>query len=149
MELLIKSLSTGGEIQSRMSSKAHDTTDQAGHLRVKHDRKKALKTNLQNAIFCKLGRSKLLPLQLGVIAVRDIPQGTDPFEICNATAVEAVFFNKTEIESFPNHTRDQIKKFIIPDNSTGEYAIPETGMNGLDMSYYMNSEDGNIMSLSG
>ena len=104
--------------------------------------KKALLDNLKHDTYCRVGVSKIHGV--GVIAVRNIPKGVDPFRTTNRRSYRFVNLTAREVNSLPLHSRKLIKDFISPEDN-GSYYVPHNGMNGLDVSFYMNhSNDNNI-----
>jgi hypothetical protein len=75
--------------------------------------KKDLLHNLKNQTYCRISRSKVAGV--GVIAIRDIPQGTNPFihsknNICGANS-KSYNITKTELTKLPLETQKLIKDF--------------------------------------
>ena len=98
--------------------------------------------NLQNT-YCRLQPSKY---GVGVFAIRDIPKNTDPF--LNCRKVRWFKFTKKEISKLPSEVAKMIKEFYGTDGNY--HYIPSHGLNGNDISFYMNhSRKPNIWSKGG
>ncbi len=99
--------------------------------------KKALLECLKNT-YCRIGVSGISGV--GVIAIQDIPKNINPFTYPNGECLEykLVSITKQELKSLPEPVQKLIKDFIIIDDSQDSYAIPENGMNAMDITFYMN-----------
>lgn len=95
-----------------------------------HIKQKLLK-NLVNT-YCRLGISKRHGV--GVFAIRHIPKNTNPFLGCRKT--RWFKFKNSEISILPKDVIRMIKEFYVSDN--GFYYIPYHGLNGNDISFYLN-----------
>ncbi|CAE8711387.1 unnamed protein product [Polarella glacialis] len=93
---------------------------------------------------------------VGVFAFRTIPVGIDPFPICNphmGSKERVAFCSRTELMGMPPGVCDLVKSFFAPlteDDSwtpqtdeNGEilYGVLATGMNSLNLSWYLNHSD--------
>ena len=99
--------------------------------------KKQLLHNLKHDIYCRIGISKIHGV--GVIAVKDIPKGINPFKISGHKCVEynAIDISKEDVDKLDSNVKQLINDFIAP-NDNGSYNIPAYGLNHLDISFYMN-----------
>lgn len=97
--------------------------------------------HLKNEVYVRIGVSKIKGAGVGVIAIRDIPKGINPFKVLGkeCTGVKGIKVNRKEIEKLDGGVRKIVEDFIAPDE--GYYSIPRTGLNSLDVSFYMNHSD--------
>jgi SET domain-containing protein len=77
-----------------------------------------------------------------VIAIRDIPKGTNPFRIATADCrkYDVIDVAKSEVDRLPDYAARLIKDFIQPTPS-GVYKVPAQGFNAIDISFYLNHSD--------
>ena len=94
--------------------------------------KKQLRKHLQEDIYCRIGRSKIHGV--GVIAIRNIPKGTNPFK--KVTDFNLVRFKKTELKKLEPQVKKMIVDFLSLDQE--DILVPDTGLNALDISFHMN-----------
>jgi hypothetical protein len=98
--------------------------------------------NLKDDVYCRIGISKLLPDQVGVIAIRTIPTGVNPFKTpdrhYNTKTIQVTNQDLTDV---PSATRQMINDFYQPDEETSEYPVNANGLNALDISFYLNHSD--------
>ena len=91
--------------------------------------------------YCRIGVSKVKNAGVGVIAIRDIPKGVNPFNYvkhkCNYHHSKVVKLHRKEVKYAPPFLQKLIIDFISPDDK-GYYSVPEDGFNSLDISFYMN-----------
>lgn len=102
--------------------------------------------NLQHNIYCRLGVSKIHGV--GVIAVRDISKGVDPFE-SSIPRARWIKCHKSQLESLPAPVKEMLADFFTyePD---GSIWLPESGLNGIDISFIMNtSKQPNVKTFDG
>jgi hypothetical protein len=106
---------------------------------------KNLIKNLKNDIYTRIGVSKFLKDQVGVICVRDIPKGVDPFnkptKLFNEKTIE---LHIDIVEKLDPKIKKMINDFYTPinyKNGTIKYPINENGLNALDISFYLNHSD--------
>ena len=91
--------------------------------------------NLKNNVYCRLGVSQIHGF--GVFALRDIPKGTEVFELCNETeGEELIDVTDEDLDSLDEHVTQYIKD-IFCKNEDG-YSIPDRGLNSLNISYFLN-----------
>ncbi|OGZ78585.1 MAG: hypothetical protein A2358_01775 [Candidatus Staskawiczbacteria bacterium RIFOXYB1_FULL_37_44] len=95
--------------------------------------KQKILQNLKNT-YCKLKPSKIEGV--GVYAVREIPKGKDPF-----FGIKNNKWHKFEIKEFKKTDKEILKLiddfFVI--EKDGSVYIPETGLNGIDISFFVNN----------
>lgn len=94
--------------------------------------------DLKKNIYCRLQPS---PIQgIGIFAIRDIPEGTDPFSGCRIPRWHPIPRAKlTADKNIPA----SVKKFaqdIFPLRSKTLY-FPDHGLNAIDISYFLNHSD--------
>jgi len=117
---------------------------------MERSEKSELLDNLTHNVYATIGVSQLNGV--GVFAIRDIPSNVDVFKLSNVPVKrQLIKLTEAEVDSLPNEVRTILKKVILPD-AEGTYSVPDTGLNGLDVSYYVNSAkkgsyDANCISL--
>ena len=88
--------------------------------------------NLKNT-YCRLGLSKIEGI--GVIAIRDIPKDTNPFQ-----GIKEQKWYSLKISDFKNFDKEILKMidnfFVVEEN--GKVLIPEFCLNGMDISFFLN-----------
>ena len=107
---------------------------------------------MRRGVYVKLARSDIEGV--GVVAVRDIPKGTNPFTTCNDHLLrKEVMVTVTESEvrdvaKEPGNgaVEDLVRSFFAPLDDDAEdganlYGINATGTNTLDVSWYLNHSD--------
>jgi len=104
------------------------------------NRKKLVLENLSKT-FCKIGPTTIPTITgSGVIAIRDIPLGTNPFI---NTENACYFYNSVNIrkKTIDKLNESEVKKiindFICPDEKM-KYSIPYLGFNSLNVSFFLN-----------
>ena len=106
--------------------------------------KKDLIDNLKNDIYCRIGISKISGV--GVIAIRNIPKGINPFKMTKGKCLKyrSINVTKKDIINLSPDVQKLVTDFISP-NDDLTYSIPSNGLNSLDISFYMNhSKNNNI-----
>jgi SET domain-containing protein len=98
--------------------------------------KNKLIKHLENDIYCRIGVSKISGV--GVIAIRDIPKGTDPFKTLSKEKEEIIELSKDD-----NNKVDTNVKKIIGDffGNLNTYDVLASGPNNINVSFYMNHSD--------
>lgn len=115
-------------------------------------RKELLLENLRHDVYCRIGASKIEGV--GIIAIRDIPKGTNPFGITNNKQIKykSVEITEKELNTAPESVQKIIKDFLVAEkdkNNNNIYHIPFNGPNSFDISFYMNhSKDNNNVNVS-
>jgi SET domain-containing protein len=97
------------------------------------EKKKEILKNLKNT-YCRLRSSKIEGV--GVFAVRDIPRGKDPFVGIKQGKWHK--FEAKEIKKLDKEVLKMIDDFFVIENDGSVY-IPETGLNGIDISFFVNN----------
>jgi len=102
-----------------------------------------LLNNLKNETYCAIGKSEVHGI--GVIAIRDIPSGTNPFKLPNhVVRSEIIDISPEDVEDFPEEIQDRIKDFFVK-APHGLYPVHVNGLNGINISFYLNhSEEPNV-----
>jgi hypothetical protein len=100
--------------------------------------KQQLLNNLKYDTYCRIGVSKIHGV--GVIAIKDIPESTNPFMMTNKKCpnYNCVEVSKNELNSLPSEVKKLVEDFIAP--SKNKYCVPFEGMNSIDISFYMNHD---------
>ena len=95
-----------------------------------------LLSNLDNDIFVALGNSDVHGI--GVIAVKDIPKGTNPFVTPYRPGFpeKIVDITEEEVDLMPEETQKLVRAFFV--KSHGTYPVMWSGLNGINISFYMN-----------
>lgn len=95
--------------------------------------KKQFLTSL-NDVYCRLGVTKH---GVGVVAIRDIPKGTDPFKRCDPFGDVLKVPAKELLQSgAPQEVIKMVRDFCALQD--GNYFVPNFGMDAIDKSYYLN-----------
>lgn len=95
--------------------------------------------------FCRIASSKIAGV--GLIAIRDIPQDTQLFKGKNNQRWHT--FKMAELKHLDPVVLSMIDDFYDIEKD-GTVRIPEGGLNGMDMSYYLNTSDHpNIKTIDG
>ncbi|MDO8517955.1 MAG: SET domain-containing protein [bacterium] len=85
-------------------------------------------------VYCRLGCTHH---GVGVVAVRDIPRGADPFKNCDPHG-DLLEISQEELASYPC---DESVKEIVRDFCAlqkGKYYVPDYGIDAIDKSYFLN-----------
>ena len=88
--------------------------------------------NLRENVYCRIGVSTIHGI--GVIAIREIPKGINPFIGVHSARYTKI--DECDLNDIPQEVKDMVKDFFVFEK--GKYQIPNFGLNGLDISYYMN-----------
>jgi SET domain-containing protein len=97
------------------------------------EKKKEILKNLKNT-YCRLRASKIEGV--GVFAIRDIPRGKDPF--IGIKQGKWHRFEAKEIKKLDKEVLKMIDDFFVIEDDGSVY-IPETGLNGIDISFFVNN----------
>lgn len=113
----------------------------SAHMDDRIDRKvekPELLLNLKNSIYCRLQPSPISGI--GVFAIRDIPNGINPFEIAGQTcqADQVIFISKDELQDLPNEIQQTIPHFFAKKPNDQYYPIISGGLNAINISFYIN-----------
>ena len=101
--------------------------------------KQQLLEHLTQDVYCRLGVSKIQGI--GVIAIRDIPKGTDPFVKAFRTHVRgnSIGFSSGELAHLSSAIKKMISDFFAQEE--GKIYIPSCGLNRMDISFFLNHSD--------
>lgn len=97
--------------------------------------KQQLREKLEHT-YCRIQPSSIHGV--GVFAVRDIPKGIDPFY--GSGDLDAQRFTKEELHGLDPEVLRLLDDFLVFDED-GSVEIPEEGINGLTMAFYVNHSD--------
>jgi SET domain-containing protein len=95
--------------------------------------KQKILNNLKNT-YCRLQPSKIEGV--GVFAVRDIPKGKDPF--LGITNAKWCKFELSEFKKIDKNILKMVDDFFVIEKN-GTVYIPENGLNGIDVSFFVNN----------
>jgi len=106
---------------------------------------KSVLKNLKNT-YCRLAPSKIQGI--GIFAIKNIPAKTNPFKGINEPRWAT--FNVSELNSLGNEEKKMISDFLGCSKDGKTIEIPEYGLNGMDISFFLNhSEQPNIKTKDG
>ena len=100
--------------------------------------KNKLIKHLENDIYCRIGVSKISGV--GVIAIRDIPKGVDPFKTLSKEDENIIELDKDDIKKVDPNVKKIISDFFGNSNSK-RFDILASGPNNINVSFYMNHSD--------
>ena len=88
-------------------------------------------------VYCRLGVTEH---GVGVVAIRPIPKGTDPFKNCDPFA-DVLRISEAEFESYeaPEEAKRLVRDFCALQD--GVYYVPSYGIDAIDKSYFLNHSD--------
>ena len=88
--------------------------------------KEKLLYNLMNHVYAGVFNSIHAPGEVGIAAIRDIPNDTDPFVVFNITKnPEMVNIRESSLHNILEQVSDHVKKFVTPHvTSDGEKVYP-------------------------
>lgn len=102
--------------------------------------------NSLSDVWCRLAVTKN---GVGVVAIRDIPKGTDPFKRCDPHG-DVLEISEKEFESSkaPEEAKQLVRDFCALQD--GVYFVPDYGIDAIDKSYFLNhSDDANMITHDG
>jgi SET domain-containing protein len=90
--------------------------------------------NSLSDVYCRIGRTKH---GVGVVAIRPIPKGTDPFKNCDPHG-DVLEITEQELESStaPEAAKSMVRDFCALQD--GVYFVPNYGIDAIDKFYYLN-----------
>ena len=110
--------------------------------RQPRDPLKALLDNTEHHVFCRIGVSRVIKDQVGVLAIRDIPKGTDPFRTVTPHNHDIVWVPVDSLQKLKNREAvNLVNDFYTGDKDSQMYPMNRNGINALDISFYMNHSD--------
>ena len=77
---------------------------------------------------------------VGVIAIRDIPKGVNPFQTVGKVRRPTTDLSTSDVGKLPGAVRKLVTDFVEPDED-GNYTIPRQGMATIDTTWYINDSD--------
>lgn len=95
-----------------------------------------------NDVYCRIGRTTH---GVGVIAIRHIPKGTNPFKNCDRHSY-TLKIPQTELDAYdaPESVKNKVRDFFALQD--GIYYVSDHGVDAIDQSYFLNhSNDPNVM----
>ena len=93
-------------------------------------------------MYCRLGVTRH---GVGVVAIRNIPKGIDPFKNCDPFG-SVMRISKKEFESYnaPEEAKELVRDFCALQD--GNYFVPTFGIDAIDKSYFLNhSQNANMV----
>jgi|APGre2960657468_1045069.scaffolds.fasta_scaffold52053_2 hypothetical protein len=126
---------TGGDDASKTRSDASGRDDTAA---AHASKKEKLLYNLKNHVYAQQFRSIHVPGEVGIVAIRDIPNETDPFILCNIPKNPEVI--NIRQSSLVGIVSDHVKKFITPHitiDGEKEYPINVIDLQGANIKFYV------------
>lgn len=101
------------------------------------EKRQALLHNLKRDTYCRIAMSKIPGAGVGVIAVKTIPKGVNPFRRCDVVNDEIVPITQQELETLPKCVQKMVADFFLQ-TEDGRYPVVYRGLNGMDLSFYLN-----------
>ena len=86
-----------------------------------------------NNTYCRFKPSGIQGV--GVFAIRDIPDGVNPFQGIHVQ--KWIEFNMYELQELDKEILQMIDDFCVVEKD-GSVLIPENGLNGMDISFFLN-----------
>lgn len=96
--------------------------------------KAKLLKHLKNDIYCRIGISKISGV--GVIAIRDIPKGVDPFRNLSQEKERIIELNDNDLKNIDENVVTLIQDFF--GSSGGKHDVLYSGPNDINISFYLN-----------
>ena len=95
--------------------------------------------NLDNDTYASFGSSEIHGI--GVVAIRDIPEGVDPLPILAKPghSEKIVDLVEEELLDMPPEVAAKIRQLFV--KTDGSYPVHYLGLNGTDVRFYVNHED--------
>jgi SET domain-containing protein len=100
--------------------------------------KKRLLQHLKNDIYCRIGVSKVHGV--GVVAIKDIPKGTNPFFTLSKEKDKIITLSKDDIKDIHPNVRKILTDFF-GDKKRDNYDVYAYGPNYINISFYLNHSD--------
>jgi SET domain-containing protein len=97
------------------------------------NKKKKILNNLKKT-YCRIKASKIDGV--GVFAIQDIPEGTNPFQ--NSPKQKWQIFSEKDFKKLDIEIKKMISDFFGTDEK-GNFIVPECGLNGMDISFFLNT----------
>jgi hypothetical protein len=90
--------------------------------------------HLKNDIYCRIGVSSINGV--GVIAIKDIPKGTNPFKNLSTKKDKIIKLYDNNLQEIDSNVVKLVKDFF--GNNSCSYDVLYEGLNYINISYYMN-----------
>ena len=100
--------------------------------------KKKLLDHLENDIYCRIGVSKIPNGGVGVIAIKDISKGTNPFKNLSKEKERIINLSDNDIKNINPNVKKILKDFF---GNQDNYNVLYSGPNYINISYYLNHSD--------
>jgi SET domain-containing protein len=103
------------------------------------DKRSELIKHLENDIYCRLGVNK--NNEVGVMAIKNIPKGTDPFKTLTKNKDEIndiITLEEKDVTNLNKNVLKIIDRFFGSEKSKN-YDILASGPNNINISFYMNN----------
>ena len=101
-------------------------------------KKKDLIRNLKSQTYCRLRPDSFGGV--GVFAIRDIPVGVNPFIYGNGICpIKTMNIPDKVVKTFDPEIQRMINDFYSFNSESGTWGIPKMGLNGNDISFYLNT----------
>lgn len=102
------------------------------------NKKSKLIKHLENDIYCRIGVSKISGV--GVIAIKDIPKNTNPFETLSKNKDDGIItLSNKDFKNLNKNVLKIINDFFGSDtNKKKHYDVLASGPNNINVSFYMN-----------
>jgi hypothetical protein len=120
-----------------------------GNKGMSGERKLACWKNVRDSTLTRIQPSSIHGV--GVFAIQNIPKDTQLFLVnhdanhnSRSSSATTIEYPAAYIEKLPEEVKGVVKDFILPMNKNGDptgdivYDIPESGLNSLDASFYLN-----------
>lgn len=107
---------------------------------------KRLYNNLKHDTYCRIGVSEIKEAGVGVIAIRDIPRGTDPFKYPQRgrRKDKVIHISEDELKSLDKNVQQYVKDFFFPTSPDGKkifFPVTCDGLNSMNISFYLNHSE--------
>jgi len=99
--------------------------------------KTKLLNHLKNDIYCRIGISKTHGV--GVIAIKDIKKGTNPFKNLSKEKEKVIELNDDDLKGVDIEVKKIVKDFFGANKKS--YDVLYAGPNYINISYYLNHSD--------
>lgn len=93
--------------------------------------------HIREHTWCRIGVSKAVSGEVGVIALRDIPPNIDPFVSFHSHEPGISALKRSEFQSMHPAVQRYVKDFF-EDTSSEHVSVISTGMNTMNISFYVN-----------
>lgn len=101
--------------------------------------------NLQYDTYCRIGISKIHGI--GVIAIKNIPKGVNPFAITGNKCLQynCIEISEKDIQKLSPPIKKMVSDFLA--SHKRNFCVPYNGFNSIDISFYMNHSINNNINL--